>query len=207
TAGAILLVGSDLRGYDWPQRRIDANGNLLPGAKQPQAGRTASTICGFPKHTVRASDVIGFTATYNDFDYTGMIWRLEESISTPEYMNRYQAGYGIAHPGTHGRVVFHPQAIWRSMVGFDLLQSLASYRGMGWARHLPGQMGTQASFLSFQWLMKYNPAVSNTFCEWNNALGIGPSDPSDGPPVRGAKSGCRDNHWNHFFTLGFAGQG
>jgi len=78
---------------------------------------------------------------------------------------------------------------------------------MHWTRNLPGGLGTQASFLSFQWLMKYTPAVSNTFCEWNNAVGIGPSDPSDGLPVRGAKQGCRDNHWNHLFTLGYAGQG
>src|SRR5262249_56010978 len=124
-----------------------------------------------------------------------------------EYRNRLVGGYGRTFGQGNGRVLFHPQAVWRSMVGFDLFQSLASYRGMGWARHLPGQMGTQASFLSFQWLMKYTPAVSNTFCEWNNAVPTGPSDPSDGLPVRAAKSGCRDNHWNHFFTLGFAGQG
>src|SRR5262249_28898612 len=160
-----ILMGADLRGYDWPQRRIDAHGNLLPTAKQPQAGRVAETICGFtPKHTTRQTDVIGFTATYNDFDYTGAVWRLEESLSSSEYMNRLVGGYGRTVGQGNGRVLFHPQAVWRSMVGFDLFQSLASYRGMGWARHLPGQMGTQASFLSFQWLMKYTPAVSNTFC-------------------------------------------
>ena len=207
-AANILLVGSDLRGYDWPQRRIDANGNLLPTAKQPQAGRTASTICAFPKHTYRHEHVVGFTATYNDFDYTGAVWRLEESLGTPEYMNRYPQGYGVEGDHSHGgRTLFHPQPVWRSMVGFDLFQALDNYPLMHWTRNLPGQIGTQASFLSFQWLMKYNPATSNTFCEWNNAVGIGPSVPADGDPVRGAKSGCRDNHWNHFFTLGFSGQG
>ncbi|HEV8712946.1 MAG TPA: hypothetical protein VGX03_08975, partial [Candidatus Binatia bacterium] len=143
----------------------------------------------------------------NDFDYTGAIWRFEQSLSTSEYMNRYPASYGIAHLNSKGRTLFHKQPVWRSMVGFDLFSALFNYPGMRWTRHLPGQMGTQASFLSFQWLMKYTPATSNTFCEWNNAVGIGPSAPSDGEPVRGAKSGCRDNHWNHFFTLGFAGQG
>ena len=28
-----------------------------------------------------------------------------------------------------------------------------------------------------------------------------------GEPVRGARSGCRNYHWNHFLTLGFSGQG
>ncbi|HEV8711896.1 MAG TPA: DUF1302 family protein [Candidatus Binatia bacterium] len=206
----VVITGADLRGYDWPTRRLDANGNLLPTAKQPQAARVPITICANgPKHTYRHTHVIGFTATYNDFDYTGAIFRLEESISTSEYMNRYPAGYGVEGDRTNpaGRTLFHPQPVWRSMVGFDLFQSLQSYPGMGWTRTLPGGIGTQASFLSFQWLMKYNPATSNTFCEWNNAVGIGPSVPADGPPVREAKSGCRDNHWNHFFTLGFAGQG
>src|SRR5438045_3581363 len=82
-------------GYDWPQRRIDANGNLLPTAKQPQAGRLPQTFCAFPKHSIRPSNTIGFTATYNDFDYTGAIWRLEEGLSTDEYMNRYPKGYGV----------------------------------------------------------------------------------------------------------------
>jgi len=36
------------------------------------------------------------------------------------------------------------------MMGFDLAQSLASYHGLSWMRNLPGQIGTQQSFLSFQ---------------------------------------------------------
>jgi hypothetical protein len=204
-----LLIGADLRGYDWPQRRIDASGNLLPNAKQPQAGRLAQTFCfNSAKHTARPTNVLGLTATYNDFDYTGAVWRLEESVSTSEYMNRYPAGYGIGGDRTRpGRVVFHPQAVWRSMVGFDLFSALSNYPLMHWTRSLPGQMGTQQSFLSFQWLMKYYPATSNNFCFENNGVGIGPSVPADGPPVRAAKQGCRDYHWNHFFTLGFSGQG
>jgi hypothetical protein len=205
----VFLTGGDLRGYDWPERRLDAEGNPLPNAKQKQAARQPITICAFtPKHTYRHTHVIGFTGTYNDFDYTGAVWRLEQSISTEEYMNRYPVGYGVSGARARGgRTLFHPQAVWRSMVGFDLFSALMNYPGMGWTRHLPGDFGTQASFLSFQWLMKYNPSVSNTFCEWNNAVGIGPSAPEDGEPVRKAQSGCRNNHWNHLLTLGFAGQG
>src|SRR5262249_20127320 len=98
--------------------------------------------------------------------------------------------------------------VWRSMVGFDLAQSLSSYHGLGWTRNLPGQIGTQQSFLSFQWLMSYwFEGLSNNMCNWNFAQGIGPSDPQDGNPKRGAFSGCRPNHFNHFFTLGFSGNG
>lgn len=207
-SGTIVLTGADLRGYDWSTRRLDANGNPLPTAKQAQAARQPITICASPKHTYRYTHVIGLTATYNDFDYTGAVWRIEQSLSTSEYMNRYPAGYGTHVTNVGGtRTVFHPQSVWRSMVGFDLFSALSNYPGMGWTRNLPGDFGTQASFLSFQWLMKYNPATSNNFCSWNNGVGIGPSAPGDGEPVRGARSGCRENHWNHFLTLGFSGQG
>jgi hypothetical protein len=212
-AGTIVLTGADLRGYNWPARRLDANGNLLPNAKQPQAARAPMTICAnTPKHTYRYTHVIGFTGTYNDYEYTGAVLRVEQSLSTSEFMNRYPAAYGPFHPESHGRTLYHPQPVWRSMIGFDLLSALSNYRGMGWTRHLPGQIGTQASFLSFQYLMKYNPATSNSFCTWNNAVAT--NTPADGfpngdpdPAHRKWNPGCRENHWNHFFTLGFAGQG
>ncbi|MBI3302615.1 MAG: hypothetical protein HYZ72_11170 [Deltaproteobacteria bacterium] len=208
-AGAIFLTGADLRGYDWPQRRLDAKGNPLPTAKQPQATRQPFTICAFgPKHTIRPTHVLGFTATYNDFDYTGAILRIEDSVSTSEYMNRYPAGYGIHGTRTHpGRTLFHPQGVWRSMVGFDLLSAFRNYRGLGWTRSLPGKLGEVPFFLSFQWLMLYYPATSNNFCNYSNAVGTGPSLPAEEPPKRGATSGCRNQHWNHFFTFGGGGAG
>jgi len=208
---SIFLTGADLRGYDWPTRRLDANGNPLPSAKQKQAARLPITVCAFgPKHTIRPTHIFGFTATYNDFDYTGAVWRLEQSISTEEYLNRYPVGYGARGvvPNTNpGRTLFNPHAVWRSMVGFDLFSALANYPGMGWARNLPGDFGTQASFLSFQYLMRYHTAMSNTFCFENNAVSIGPSTPEDGFPTRDAQKGCRNYRWNHFFTLGLGGQG
>ncbi|HKA55249.1 MAG TPA: DUF1302 family protein [Candidatus Binatia bacterium] len=214
----IILSGADLGGYDWPQRRLDAQGNPLPTAKQKQAARPPLTFCtnGF-NHKYLWSHIIGFTATYNDFDYTGAVFRLEESISTKEGLNKRAVGYGQAFPflanppegyiRRHGHILV-TTPVWRSMIGFDLAQSLSSYRGLGWTRKLPGEMGTQQSFLSFQWLMQYNfEGLSNNMCNWNFAEGIGPSAPTDGPPVRPAIPGCRTNHWNHFLTLGFSGQG
>jgi hypothetical protein len=207
-AGLVVLTGADLRGYDWPERKLDATGKPL-SRKQKQAARLPLTLCAnTPKHTYRPTHVIGFTATYNDFNYTGAVWRLEQSLSTEEYMNRYPVGYGIHGTTTRpGRTLFHPQMMWRSMVGFDLFSAIMNYPGMGWTRNLPGDFGTQASFLSFQWLMQYKPAVSNTFCTWNNAVGTGPSLPAEEPPSRKAFSGCREHHWNHILTLGLSGQG
>ena len=59
---AAILKGADLLGYNWPTRRLDANGNPLPSATQPQAARTNETICAFtPKHTYRQTQIFGFT--------------------------------------------------------------------------------------------------------------------------------------------------
>jgi hypothetical protein len=214
-AATVVLMGADLRGYDWPERRLDSKGNPLPSAKQKQAARAPYTFCAYgPKHTIRETDIIGFTSTYNDFDYTGAIIRLEQSLSTREGMNRYPAGYGktfgVAGTGSLNggkRTLFHEQAAWRSMVGFDLLSAFQNYRLLGWTRNLPGNLGQVPFFLSFQWLMLYYPATSNNFCNYNNAVGIGPSNPSEGPPARPAQSGCKNNHWNHFLTLGGGQQG
>ena len=102
-AKTVTLKGADLLGYDWPTRRLDANGNPLPSATQPQAARSNQTFCAFgPKHTYRQNSIFGFTTTYNDFDYTGAVLRMEESMSWSEFGNRYPAGYGIAHANTRG---------------------------------------------------------------------------------------------------------
>jgi hypothetical protein len=97
------------------------------------------------------TNVIGFTATYNDFDYTGAVFRLEQSWSTNEPRNFLFASYGgrdaqhIRGFFTEGSVekrtpcppgvTFCPgakafrdkgksgSAVWRSMIGFDLLRA------------------------------------------------------------------------------------
>ncbi len=196
---AVILTGSDLYGYDWPERRLDANGNPLRSAKQKQAARTPITLCVNPYHKLRYSNILGFTMTYNDFDYTGAVIRLEQSVSTREGRNKF--------PGRTTKFphIVYTTPVWRSMVGFDLFSSLSNYPGMGWTRNLPGDFGTQASFLSFQWLMMYVPSASNTFSYTTNCTGTGrPSPPG---PQPGDRPGCTNKHWNHFFTLGFAGQG
>jgi len=231
----IALVGTDLHGYNAPGRRLDANGLPLPTAKQPQASRSASTLCtnGF-SHQRRYSHVIGFTATYNDFDYTGAVFRLEQSYSTKEALNKKAQGYAnnfSEASGSYGDFsennrarrngrILNSGAVWRSMFGFDLIQSLMSYPGMGWTKHLPGQFGVQQSFLTGQWLMQYNATgrsgTTNNMCNWNFAQGTGrslegefdPADP-DNPlaPRRDAIRGCHTKRWNHLFTIALAGNG
>jgi hypothetical protein len=210
--GTVVLIGSDLGGYDWPQRRIDANGNPLKSAKQKHATRAPFTVCtnGF-NHKHIWSHIIGFTATYNDFDYTGAVFRLEQSLSTKEGLNKRALGYGKTfNPGgaaispqtlanyadRNGKILVYTP-VWRSMVGFDLVSALGNYRPFAWTKGLPGQFGTQQSFFTFQWLMQYNfDNITNNMCNWNFAMGIGPQG-----------TGCITNRWNHFLTFAWAGNG
>ena len=205
--GAILLVGGDLGGYNWPERRLDSKGNPLPTAKQKQAARTNSTICanGF-SHKHLWSHIIGLTGTYNDFDYTGAVFRMEESLSTKEGLNKRAIGYGKtftvppavqANYKARGDRIMVDTMVWRSMLGFDLVSALGNYRPFAWTRHLPGDFGTQQSFFTFQWLMMHNfQNLTNNMCNWNFALGIGEKG-----------TGCRPYRWNHFFTFAWAGNG
>jgi hypothetical protein len=230
----LILEGTDLFGYDAPGRRLDENGLPLPTAKQPQASRAAQTICtnGF-NHNRRWSHILGFTLTYNDFDYTGAVFRFEQSYSTKEGLNKRvgsgnnfatNAGapnFGDANDRSRRRGrIFNSGAVWRSMVGFDIIQALMNYPGMGWTKNLPGQLGVQQSFITGQWLMQYNATgrsgVTNNMCNWNFAQGMGPSldgefDPADPnnplAPERKAIRGCKTKRFNHLFTIALAGLG
>jgi len=232
------LHGTDLLGYDWGERHVDENGLPTDEAKQAHAIRRNYTYCtnGF-SHQRRYSHVIGFTLTYNDFDYTGAVFRFEQSYSTKEGLNKRTFTSHQDKPidansraRRRGRIL-NSAGVWRSMAGFDLIQSLMSYPGMGWTRHLPGQFGVQTSFLTGQWLMMYNntgrSGLSNNMCNWNFAQGLpasipepdaalrtqgdGKYDPAnpDDPlaPKRDAVRGCSSKRWNHLFTLAFAGNG
>lgn len=243
-----ILKGGDLLGYNWSSRRLNADGTPASNADHRHATRDADTVCtnGF-SHQRRYTRVIGFTATYNDFDYTGAVFRLEQSYSTKEALNKKALGYAnnfagneFVNPGSFGNAddrsrkngrILNSGAVWRSMFGFDLIQALMNYPGMGWTRHLPGQFGVQQSFLTGQWLMQYNATgrsgMTNNMCNWNFAMGTGASLPAytddDGErvesefneanpndplaPKRDAIRGCNTKRWNHLFTLAFAGNG
>jgi hypothetical protein len=214
----VALVGADLGGYNWPERRLDAKGNPLPTAKQKQATRSSTTLCsnGF-NYQHNFTHVIGFTATYNDFDYTGAVFRLEESLSTREKVDKKAIGWAnnfapspqvVANRARINNRLLLSTPVWRSMVGFDLVSALGNYGPFAWTRRLPGGIGTQQSFFTFQWLTQYVfEGITNNMCNWNFAMGIGPSQPSEGNPVRPAIRGCTTKHWNNFFTFAWAGNG
>ena len=182
------FVGVDMYGYSQ-----DGNPNNDRGG----------TACFDVGHFYPWTNVFGFTLTYNDFDYTGAVFRLEQSWSTNEPrnmsvkafagadQNHYDAqleaarakaiaqgktgsqipnhpfedgdgnpcaeGYGSFCPSPRQRIarVKSGSSVWRSMIGFDLIQSIQSFPGMGWARGLPGGIGDQATFYTFQALTTY----------------------------------------------------
>jgi hypothetical protein len=189
---ATFVGGWDAYGYN-----SNANPNDDRGA----------TGCLPVGHWYPWTHVIGFTNTYNDFDYTGAVFRLEQSWSTNEPRQFSIAAYGgkdDAHKRgffTEGSVsdrtpcpnggTFCPgerafrdksksgSAVWRSMIGFDLLRT--------WS-FLPGFLGKDQMFLTGQHLMTYQndnrPSNLNTF---TNA-------PRD-----------RHQRWEQLFTLSGSG--
>lgn len=145
---------------------------------------------------------MGFTTTYNDFDYTGAVFRLEESWSTNEPRNfsvrnsmqqlrlhDFQDEFGNNCPipgqgtcpntralGKHSKT---GSAVWRSMIGFDLLRTWT------W---LPGFLGKDQMFLTGQHLMTYQNDNRPTAL---NAFSNAPFD--------------RMQRWEHLFTLSGSG--
>jgi len=130
-------VGTFVAGWDAYGYNSDAN---------PINDRGA-TGCLPVFHWYPWTHVIGFTSTYNDFDYTGAVFRLEQSWSTKEPRNFSIGAYGgkdadhirqftdeLGNPCPPG-VTFCPNvkafreksktttSVWRSMVGFDLLRA------------------------------------------------------------------------------------
>ncbi len=184
---ATFYVGVDMYGYSQ-----DSNPN----------NDRFTTACFDVSHWMPWTNVFGFTVTYNDFDYTGAVFRLEQSWSTNEPRNivpvanagpdqeHYDARLAaaqekaIAQGKTGSQMPVHPfedgegnpcvddqsfcpsprhrvariksgTSVWRSMIGFDLIQSIQSFPGMGWARSLPGGIGDQTTFYTFQALTTY----------------------------------------------------
>ncbi len=211
---ATILTGADLQGFDWPERLLDANGNPLPGA-QPHAARPPITTCARGIHQQPGTNIVGFTLTYNDFDYTGAVFRVEQSISTKEGLNVFPPGSPnpriidgkpadpsfeapfseFANRSFKNRLL-KTTWVWRGMLAMDLLKAYSNYWLLRWTRHLPGALGTNQSFLSFQWFWTYyGQAIANSL--WN----------ATGSTGRPGQRGHRHYRWNHLLTLGTSGYG
>jgi Protein of unknown function (DUF1302) len=223
---ATLLIGADLTGYNNPARfrknnprgALDDNGEPLPGFHN--AVRAPQTFCAPGIFSHAWSHIAGFTGTYNDFDYTGMVFRVEESLSTKEFVRHLPGGFGPSGGRMNGvplnNFVFSQNVtnftrVWRSMVGFDLLRSYQFFKYIPFLHH---SFYDQAWFLSGQWLMQNQmDHVANPLCYIvdNGGNGITKQQAAalraaDGKPHY-SNPQCRRYHWNHLFTLGFANQG
>jgi len=218
-SNATILFGADLLGYNQPDRfgpkgALDANGNARPG--KHQAARPPFTFCLPGVQEYSWTHVAGFTGTYNDFDYTGAIFRFEQSYTTKEPIRAYPPLFGRRRndPAT-ARLVSDDfdkyTGVWRSMVGFDLFRSLPFFR------YVPGispGFYTQAWFISGQWLMEnYWNNVANNFCSNVDNIGGVTSGAVDtfeaaNPGLRAYPNRqCRRYRWNHLLTLVLANNG
>jgi hypothetical protein len=136
--------------------------------------------------------IIGGTMTYNDYNYTGLVFRLEESFSTkePRQLSNSSPERLLAqknHPGDLTRLAvpnardFETRAkrytqVWRSMVGFDYLRAIAPQFGHGLSNEVLRSMLTDQWFFTFQFLNEYDAhadhvdssaSFSNKFQTWN----------------------------------------
>jgi hypothetical protein len=84
--------------------------------------------------------------------------------------------------------------VWRSMAGFDLIRSWASFPLMGWMKYAPLDMGTQITFFTGQFLTEYQfDQMSNNFPSSFICTGF--------------ELQSRCNRWNMAATLAIAGGG
>ena len=217
---ATFFLGVDSYGYSQ-----DANPN----------NDRSSTACFDVSHFYPWTNVFGLTATYNDFDYTGAVFRLESSWSTNEPRNESAGAFmgadqrhwdanldaavnrAIAEGKTGSQIPTNPHtdgegnpcadgvnfcpgertrirrvkggsSIWRNMIGFDLIQSFGSLPGMAWTKKLPGGIGDQATFYTFQALTTYQNNNRPSF------LNAGTNAAQD-----------RHQRWEQLYTFGVAG--
>jgi len=215
-----FLIGADLRGFNHPDR-FGPNGALGPDGN-PKAGkhnaaRPPITLCLPALHEYYYTHVAGFSATYNDFDYTGAVFRLEQSYSTKEVIRALAGGFGARATEPFDVRAYENDldkytGVWRSMVGFDL------FRSLGFFRYIPGihrSFHEQAWFISGQWLMEnYWNNVANNICSNNDNIGTGITK-EEADAFRAANPGqraypgprCKRYRWNHLLTLVAANQG
>lgn len=215
-----VLIGADLWGFNNPAR-FGPNGALQPDGT-PKPGRHHSvrpplTFCLPFTQDYLWKHVMGFTGTYNDFDYTGAVFRLEQSWSSKEVIRQLPGGFGarFGQPISYRSVresMHRFTPVWRSMVGFDLVRSLAFFQ------YIPGihrSFYQQQWFVSGQWLMENNWSnIANNICQDNDSIGPGVTE-EEAAAFRAEHPGqrvypgrhCRRYRWNHLLTLVAANQG
>lgn len=133
----------------------------------------ASSGCLRAKFWYPWTHIVGITATYNDNDVTGAVFRAEESISTKEPRNGVpplagprRANFPTARDfATNG---MRDTMVWRSMIGFDYLRSI----GLRAARNFPAPfnslLGQDQWLISMQFFDEY-------YSHYQNQIGLGDS--------------------------------
>jgi len=225
--GTLLLA--DLNGYNNPAR-FGPNGALVasgPNRGDAKPGRHGAlrapmTACAPAHYNWDRTHVAGFTSTYNDFEYTGAVFRLEQSFSTKEQVRKLPAGTGrnvnltgataarnLAFSLNDDYNTYTP--VWRSMLGFDLLKSVPSFKYIPFLHH---SFYDQAWFFTGQWLMKNQWSnIANPLCYVvdNAGNGLTKADAKRLSQADGKRhysnAQCRNYRWEHLLTLAAVNQG
>ena len=174
-----------------------------PNNPDLQTGATSTGCLGIPR-VHPWTHIIGFTLTYNDYDWTGAILRMEQSISTkepgeglsPNNFSRVEQGCGVTGegdgcagvPGSRDfekRNVRHTQ-MWRSMIGFDYLRSIAPMAGRRFSNPLLRSLATDQWFFTAQFLSEYRAHA-------------------DGQVGLTTSFTDRQQHWHPLFTFAMTG--
>ena len=126
---------------------LHGNGNLLTGC-QP-------TPFWYPW-----THVIGATATYNDYDWTGAVFRLEQSFSTKEPRNGVPPLAGPRagdFPRTRDFATngMRQTEVWRSMFGFDYLRAIGLTAARKWPQPFRSLFGGDQWLFSAQFFNEY----------------------------------------------------
>ena len=147
----------------------DADGNGVPDGREDLIRRCLEqnepvlildSLRGYPGNRATAclrktfwypwTHIVGATLTYNDFDFTGMVFRMEQSLSTKEPRNAMRPAAGtrageFPTANDFATNLKRQTPVWRSMVGFDALRA---FPWMPVTRNDPW-------FLTFQLLNEY----------------------------------------------------
>ncbi len=110
--------------------------------------------------------IVGATLTYNDNDFTGAVFRMEQSVSTKEPRNGVPplAGPRAGNfPTTRDFETngMRDSMVWRSMVGFDYLRALGIRAARSWPQPFRSLLGQDQWLLSLQFFDEYYSHARN----------------------------------------------
>jgi uncharacterized protein DUF1302 len=145
----------------------------IHGPGNPGPGANLASGCLTAKFWYPWTHIFGMTATYNDYDYTGAVFRVEESFSTKEPRNGVPP---LAGPrardfprerdfATNG---MRDTMVWRSMIGFDYLRALNIPGARRWPTPLNSFFGQDQWLFSVQFFDEY-------YSHYDHQIGLGDS--------------------------------